>query len=130
MKHHCPCGTGKEYVECCAVYLSGEKNAPTPEALMRSRYTAYNRVDLDYIEKTMKSPAADGFNRNEALNRAKKIRWTQLEVINTGGSAEKGFVEFCAHYRLGNQQGVLHETSEFRLDEGKWYYVDGVLHDS
>jgi SEC-C motif-containing protein len=124
----CPCGTGKKIGECCGIYLSCEANAPTPEALMRSRYTAYNRVDLDYIEKTMKSPAADHFNRNDALSRAEKIRWVKLEVIKTDGNAEKGFVEFRAHYCVGDKTFILHETSEFRCDEGEWYYVDGVQH--
>ncbi|MCD8542632.1 MAG: hypothetical protein LRY69_04275 [Gammaproteobacteria bacterium] len=31
----------KKYLECCSVLLSGEASATTPEALMRSRYTAF-----------------------------------------------------------------------------------------
>ncbi len=37
----CPCGSNKPYTDCCARYVEGNKHAPTAEALMRSRYTAY-----------------------------------------------------------------------------------------
>lgn len=38
----CPCGSQIEYKSCCGVYHQGARVAPTPEALMRSRYTAYS----------------------------------------------------------------------------------------
>ena len=50
----CPCGSGKPLSACCGPYLEGKEDPPTPEALMRSRYTAYTQGNLDYIEKTMK----------------------------------------------------------------------------
>jgi SEC-C motif-containing protein len=38
----CPCGSdNKKYTDCCGRYLDGGEAAPTAEALMRSRYTAY-----------------------------------------------------------------------------------------
>ena len=37
----CPCGSGRAFDECCGPFLSGAAAAPTPEALMRSRYAAY-----------------------------------------------------------------------------------------
>ena len=37
----CPCGTGETYDECCGRYLADGRRAPTAEALMRSRYTAF-----------------------------------------------------------------------------------------
>src|SRR5690606_20015957 len=40
----CPCGSGERDVRCCLPILRGEP-APTAEALMRSRYTAYVRHD-------------------------------------------------------------------------------------
>lgn len=38
----CPCGSGRRDAHCCLPILRGEP-APTAEALMRSRYTAYVR---------------------------------------------------------------------------------------
>ncbi|WP_240455632.1 YchJ family protein [Halomonas faecis] len=36
----CPCGNGSSLAGCCGRYHAGEP-APTPEALMRSRYSAF-----------------------------------------------------------------------------------------
>ena len=49
---HCSCGSGRDYVTCCQPYVEGRAHPETPEALMRSRYTAYTMADIDYIEKT------------------------------------------------------------------------------
>ncbi len=48
----CPCGGGPTLEECCGPYLSGESNAPTAEALMRSRYTAVTKGLVDYLIET------------------------------------------------------------------------------
>ena len=45
----CPCDSGKEYKDCCKPVLSGESPAQTAEALMRSRYTAFAKGEVDYI---------------------------------------------------------------------------------
>ena len=37
----CPCGSGKSYAACCGPLHAGAAIAPTAEALMRSRYSAY-----------------------------------------------------------------------------------------
>jgi SEC-C motif-containing protein len=123
---YCPCGTGKDYIDCCGIFISGQKSPPSPEALMRSRYTAYHEINLDYIVKTMKSPAADNFDVKAAGEWAKKINWTQLEIIKTTGDSIRGFVEFCAHYYYENKKSILHEISEFHLENGEWYYVNGI----
>ena len=45
----CPCGTTAAYAECCGRFIDGDENAPTAETLMRSRYTAYTMVRIDYF---------------------------------------------------------------------------------
>ena len=50
----CPCGSPRSFDSCCGPFHSGgERNPPTAEALMRSRYTAYARADIDYIARTL-----------------------------------------------------------------------------
>ena len=49
----CPCGSHKSYSGCCEPYLSGQKAALTPEALMRSRYSAFTKRKFSYLTKTM-----------------------------------------------------------------------------
>ncbi|CAK9885145.1 MAG: hypothetical protein XXXJIFNMEKO3_01537 [Candidatus Erwinia impunctatus] len=48
----CPCCSGKAYQSCCAPYLDQQALAPTPEKLMRSRYTAYVRHNVEYLVNT------------------------------------------------------------------------------
>lgn len=52
MSQLCPCGSAVEYSLCCHPYVSGEKVAPDPEHLMRSRYCAFVMKDADYLIKT------------------------------------------------------------------------------
>ncbi len=124
---YCPCGTGKEYFACCGIFLSEQKNPATPEELMRSRYTAYTQVDVDYLAKTMKSPSADHFDPETTKISAKKIKWVKLKVIKTSQNEAKGMVEFKAYYFIDGKKYVLHEVSEFHFEDGKWYYTDGIL---
>ncbi len=45
----CPCGSEQTFEQCCAPIIAGEREAPTAEALMRARYTAYTRVETDFL---------------------------------------------------------------------------------
>jgi uncharacterized protein YchJ len=47
----CPCGSGDELDGCCGLLLDGVP-AATALALMRSRYTAYVRGEIDYLIET------------------------------------------------------------------------------
>ena len=37
----CPCGSGRSYAACCRPAHDGSVPPPTPEALMRARYSAF-----------------------------------------------------------------------------------------
>lgn len=123
----CPCGSNLFYVACCGPFLTHEKNPTTPEALMRSRYTAYFEGNMEYISETMKSPAADNFDPIAARERAKKIKWVELNVVNASHDKSTGTVEFYASYSDGYKTKVLHEISSFILEKGQWFYVSGVF---
>ena len=121
----CTCGSGKEYLDCCGKYISGNAFPNTPEELMRSRYTAYTEANIDYIVKTMQAPAANNFNKEEALQWAKQVKWINLEVLNTQFDNLQGSVEFMAHYSYQGKKLCLHELSEFKKEKGQWYYTKG-----
>ncbi|QJX02374.1 hypothetical protein HML84_11705 [Alcanivorax sp. IO_7] len=56
----CPCQSDLPYEECCAPLHRGEP-ASTPEALMRSRYSAFVRNDTTYVAKAgTRTPAPPG----------------------------------------------------------------------
>ncbi len=121
----CPCGSGKPYAGCCARHLEGGEPAPTAEALMRSRYTAYTLGREDYLLATWHAstrPAALGLHEDVAT------RWLGLEVRrHAEPDAAHAIVEFVARYKVQGRAHRLHETSRFVREDGQWLYVDGDM---
>lgn len=127
-KEKCPCGSKKDFSECCELYISGKQSAQTPEALMRSRYSAYTKGNISYIQKTMCGTASQGFNANKAKKWAKKSHWLGLKVIKIHQeNRKKGYVEFIARYRIKQKENKIRECSEFHYIDNCWYYVDGKM---
>lgn len=124
---NCPCGSQVAYAQCCGLFIEGIVPAPTPEKLMRSRYTAYTLANIPYIMQTMRGTALVGFNPAEAAQWAKQAIWLKLEIKNSSEQGDRGFVEFIASYRWGKEKQTLHEKSEFEKIAGRWYYVNGVM---
>lgn len=120
----CPCNSQKPYAMCCGPLLAKEKIAMTPEQLMRSRYTAYSQANIDYIEATMRAPAAAGFNRKQARAWASSVLWQGLNVIAVSEHGDVGEVEFVASYFDAGQLHHIKERSVFHRIQGRWYYVD------
>ncbi|EEG87692.1 hypothetical protein PROPEN_00103 [Proteus penneri ATCC 35198] len=56
MSSLCPCNSQLFYSDCCEPYHLGQKNAPTAEALMRSRYSAFVKHNDDYLIKKRGTP--------------------------------------------------------------------------
>ncbi len=123
----CPCCSKLDYESCCGLYHTGNQTPQTPEALMRSRYSAYALANIDYIQKTMQGKPLENFNEMDARSWAKRVKWLKLNIINTKNtSSEQGYVEFVASFIEHGQHRSFHEISEFRLIDGRWFYVDGV----
>ncbi|RFA09184.1 hypothetical protein B7R54_08065 [Subtercola boreus] len=127
----CPCLSGNTYGDCCGPFHTGERQAPTAERLMRSRYSAFVRGDAAYLLATWhpstRPAAAD-------LQLDPDQRWYRLDILQrTGGGMldSTGTVEFVARYRLGGERGgrgergELHETSTFEKVDGQWFYRAG-----
>jgi SEC-C motif domain protein len=122
----CPCESGQPYEACCGRYHRGAV-APTPEALMRSRYSAYTmRLSL-YLLMTWHPSTRPHFQDLELGER--DTVWLGLKVLRAEqAAADEGVVEFVARYRVGGGRAVrLHETSRFVRENGVWFYVDGVI---
>jgi len=109
------------YPACCGRYLEGAQAAPTAQALMRSRYTAFARADADYLLRTWAAQ-----HRPARLDLEESVRWQRLVVLDTqagGPFDDTGVVEFEAWYRQDGRPGHLHEISDFRREGGQWRYV-------
>ena len=119
----CPCGLGDDYDACCGRFHAGAA-APTAEALMRSRYTAFAVGDAGYLRRTWHHATRPG-----RLTLDPALRWTRLAVIETsaGGLFDSaGTVRFRAVYARDGQRGVLDETSRFARLDGRWSYLGPV----
>ena len=118
----CPCGSGKDYSECCGLYIEGKTPPPTPESLMRSRYTAYAKNNLDYIEQTMRGAALEQFKQKGGEG----VEWIKLEVLCSEEEGDEGTVQFIATFRHQGEERLLHEISSFKKVNGRWYYTKGI----
>jgi SEC-C motif-containing protein len=121
----CPCGSNKNFSDCCARYLERNEPAPTAEALMRSRYTAYTLLREDYLLATWHSST-----RPSSLGLAEEVptQWIGLQIKrHEQPDAEHARVEFVARYKINGRAHRLHEVSRFVLENGKWLYVDGKI---
>ncbi len=126
----CPCKSNKYFQKCCELLIVGLQKAATPEELMRSRYTAYTRCNIDYIKKTMKSVALENFNYIEAKNWVQTVIWLDLEVLATyfkQNNSGIGYVEFKAYFQVNGEIKILHEKSEFMKENHEWFYIDRQL---
>jgi SEC-C motif-containing protein len=120
----CPCDNGQPYSNCCGRWHAGlqqDLHAPTPEALMRSRYAAYALGLSHYLLATWHPSTAPG-----ELELA-PVKWLGLEVRQTHIAGDAGVVEFVARYREAGRAWRLHETSRFVRQLGRWYYIDGQM---
>ncbi len=128
----CPCGSLKQYEECCGPLISGSKMPETAEQLMRSRYTAFVRAEINYIRKTLSPEGAKDFDEAGARTWATESKWKGLKILSTEqgtASDTKGVVEFVATYEHDGHVLEHHEVSKFRKTaKGQWLYVDGDAH--
>ena len=121
----CPCGTGLTYARCCGRWHAGPEylQAPTAEALMRSRYTAYVREDADYLLATWHPTTRP----TEPLTFEPGLRWLGLEVKRHASADDSATVAFVARSKLGGRAHRLQETSRFVREGGRWFYRDGDI---
>jgi SEC-C motif-containing protein len=127
----CPCGSEKAYDACCGLYHKGAA-APTAEALMRARYSAYVKGEIDFIMGSYAPAAAKDVDRDSTERWSREATWHGLSIIATekGGPADsEGMVEFVARHSLKPNAPEMshHERAHFARggSEKRWQYVDG-----
>ena len=126
----CPCGSTLEFELCCSPILSGGQPAKTAEALMRARYSAYAKCDVDFLHSSLHPAHRQDHDRNATRRWAENSEWLGLEIAATEAGQEaddEGKVEFIATFK---EKGVIrryHEQSRFKKEQGKWFFVDGQM---
>lgn len=122
----CLCGSERDFEHCCGALIRGDRQAESPEQLMRSRYSAFAMGEVDYLIKTWLEPPA---SRDALAADIAQTRWTRLVILSAppvrknGGEVE--FAAFCQTREAGFDQ--LHERSRFVCHDGRWRYVDGKI---
>ena len=124
----CPCRSSEAdapaYAACCQLWHAGLDagvHAPTAEALMRSRYSAYVVGLIDYLLATWHPSTSPGELE------LSPVKWIGLEVLHAQATGDAGVVEFVARCRVNGRAQRMHETSRFVRQDGRWYYIDGQL---
>jgi SEC-C motif domain protein len=126
----CPCNSGLDFAACCEPYITGARKAPGPEALMRSRYTAYALQMMPYLTSTLHPGQRHDYDEAGAARWAMESQWEGLEIVDApavSADSNTGMVEFKATYRRNGEQIVHHERAEFRKSGDTWYFFDGKM---
>ncbi|MEM7208483.1 MAG: YchJ family protein [Pseudomonadota bacterium] len=127
----CPCTSGTPFPECCEPYLNGAKIPETAEQMMRARYTAHTRVEMEFVVNTHHPDTAQDINVEGTRQWAAQSEWLGLDIVraeNGRADDKSGKVEFIAHYRDRNGiRQVHHEVSLFDKVNGEWRFRDAEL---
>jgi SEC-C motif-containing protein len=89
---------------------------------MRSRYCAYALGETDYLHDTWHQDF-----RPADLEVDSRIRWLGLEIIADSEDGDRARVEFEARFLFAGKVDAIHELSEFRRRDGRWFYTRGEL---
>jgi SEC-C motif-containing protein len=112
------------YSLCCEPLITGQVDASTALALMRSRYTAYVLGVKGYIIRTW----APEF-RPEDVDLSDPVpHWLGLQIHGSKDGNiddDQGYVDFSATYLLDGSCWILRENSRFIRLERRWYYQNG-----
>ncbi|MBL0714592.1 MAG: YchJ family protein [Desulfosarcina sp.] len=124
----CPCGSEREYSECCQPLVEGGQTAETAEALMRARYSAYVTTAVDFIIDTTHTSQRSNYTTEGIRKWSRSSEWKGLTIVRTerGGPEDKdGTVEFVARYIEKGRSVNHHEIAQFRREESRWVFYDG-----
>jgi SEC-C motif-containing protein len=109
--------------------VAGEQPAPTAEALMRARYTAYTQGAIDFLLASVHPEHREDHDAEAVREWAENSEWHGLEILDTEDGGEddaSGTVEFVCLYTYDDDERRHHETATFaRHDDGQWYFVEG-----
>lgn len=123
----CPCGSTKPYTQCCEPFHKGQAKPKTTEELLRARYSAFVKHEIDYIIRTHHSETVHEIKRAEVESWAKESEWHELKIHQKEAgeaSDNSGTIIFGASYTAqGKKQDHL-EKSFFEKEKGEWKFKD------
>jgi len=123
-----PCGSDVPYDSCCGPFIQGAKSAGTAEQLMRSRYSAYVKKELEYILSSLHPAHRTDYDEKSSRAWAESAEWHGIKILKTiHGRPEdsEGQVEFVVSYTEKGLRQEHHELSSFKKVDGIWYFTTG-----
>lgn len=123
----CPCGSELEYTKCCGVYHSEAAKAPTAEALMRARYCAFAKNQMQFLRDTTDPQTLQLVDDDANQEWADRAKFLKLEILHSEEKGTKGIVEFKAYYSVDDEEYIHHEVSTFRKQAGEWFFKSGKI---
>jgi SEC-C motif-containing protein len=128
----CPCGSERTYAACCRPFHRGESDAPSAEALMRSRYAAFAIGDGAYLARTLHPSHEDRAQASEEVlarqlrEVARNLKFMGLRVIEAHEDGDRAQVLFFARVFEKGQDRSFLEKSNFVREGGRWLYLGGT----
>lgn len=89
---------------------------------MRSRYAAFALKNKIYLLGTWHPRTRPATLEFEAGR-----EWYMLKIVAARETGDLATVDFVARSRMGGRTDALREVSRFVREDGRWYYVDGVV---
>lgn len=131
---NCYCCSQESYSDCCEPKHKGLAKAQTAEELMRSRYSAYCTENWAYILKTYAEAQCNSLTESLLQESATDSAWLHLTIVAHSGPATplhdaNAKVEFKAFYALKRKLYLMHETSDFIVENNQWRYTTGLMHE-
>ena len=126
----CPCHSEQSYAQCCAPFHERERQAPTPETLIRSRYSAFALGLGEYLFDTLAATHPEKHKpRPQQVAAFSQRHDTQkfagLRIVY----AEANEVLFLARIYVQGADHSFAELSEFAREGEAWKYSAGRLLD-
>ncbi|GMO56917.1 MAG: YchJ family protein [Treponemataceae bacterium] len=135
----CPCGSSRDYAECCKPVIKDVSAAVTAEQLMRARYSAYVMHEIDFLIDSCQSEKSEnvGTKNDKSIDRESTSKWSKdsmwqgLKILRTEKGQQndrEGIVEFTADYSINGLHETHHESAQFaRTPANTWIYVSGEV---
>ncbi|WP_448211507.1 YchJ family protein [Colwellia sp. MEBiC06753] len=123
----CPCCSNIALEMCCLPIIEQQQHAHSPEALMRSRFTAYALNKAEYILATYHSSQQSAHSLADIQAWAEENQWIELIIHQANSNSTPATIEFSAFYLNNHQLIEMRERSNFTQEKNQWRYVDGTI---
>lgn len=131
----CPCASGKAYKNCCEPFHKGPDPAPTAEATLRARFSAYPKGKADYLVGTThpdyhvyhysvaQPGGAEQRLREDIASACNKFAFSGLKIVKVepGSSEREAYVafEYLSRKKLGDD-GLPLPEAQLLAGTGQW----------